>query len=408
MFDAEQAWQCILEHTRPSSPEQRPILEALHHYLAASIRADRDIPACDRAAMDGYAVRADDLSAVPASLRVVDEVAAGSPAKPSIAGGECVRIFTGAGVPPDADSVVMVEDTEPEPTKSNGEGVRFLHAVRKGQHVLRRAENAREGDVLVPVGTRLNAAHVGLCASVGCDRPEVCRRPRVAVIATGTELRDAGDAVEPHEIRDSNGPMVEAALAQNAFPSVRRASVPDERGALLEALRGALSESDLVLVTGGVSVGKYDLVPEIIQRAGGEICYHGMRIKPGKPQLFAVFPDGKCVFGLPGNPLSVMTGLQEFALPALRRLAGCPVDQCRPVLRLPLAAKVSAKGERQQYVPGRLIRGQGVTAVEAIPCAGSADLVAAANAGGAIVVPVGIRELTAGTSVEFRPWSGPA
>ena len=404
MIGGEQAWQCVLERTRPGIPEHLPLPAALHCYLAAPLQADRDIPACDRAAMDGYAVRAADLSAIPASLRVIGEVAAGSAAKPAIAAGECVRIFTGANIPPDADTVVMVEETEPEEGSPDGERVQFLRAVTPGQHIFRRSENAHGGDTLIPAGTRLNAVHLGLCATVGCECPEVYHRPRVSILTTGAELKETGDAVEPHEIRDSNGPMLEAALAENAFPCVGRVSAPDEIDALLAALQGALSESDVVLVTGGVSVGKYDLVPDTIQRAGGEICYHGIRIKPGKPQLFAVFPAGKYVFGLPGNPLSVMTGLQEFALPALRRLAGCPPDLCRPLLRLPLTTDVRSKGKRQQYVLGRLVRGSDTTAVEPLPSVGSADLVSAAAAGGAIIVPGGVKHLAAGATVDFRPW----
>ncbi len=402
MIDAEQAWQRILAHVRPGASEPRPFLAALHHYLAAPVRADRDIPTCDRAAMDGYAVRADDLASIPAVLKRVGEIPAGSAAAPPIAAGECVRIFTGASVPHDADTVVMQEDTES--VDAAGGQVRFLHPVEKGRHIFRRGENAREGAVLIPAGTRLNAAHAGICATVGCVRPEVHVRPSVAILATGSELKPVSESVAPHEIRDSNGPMLETALSENAFPCVRRTCVPDELDALLAALRAALAESDVVLVTGGVSVGDYDLVPEVIQRAGGDIRYHGVAIKPGKPQLFAAFPDGKCVFGLPGNPLSVMTGLHEFALPALRRLAGCPSDACRPVLRLPLAGDLSLGGKRQQYVMGRLILRDGTTVVEPVPCAGSSDLAAAARATGAILAPVGVRKLSAGEIVIFRPW----
>jgi molybdopterin molybdotransferase len=408
MIDAEQAWQCILEHVRPGPSGPRPFLTALHHYLAVPVTADRDIPACDRAAMDGYAVRANDLSSIPTSLTLTGEVAAGSPSQPAISTGECVRIFTGAPVPPDADTVIMQEDTQAEEPGVQGERVQFLQPVEAGRHIFRRGENAHEGDILVPAGTRLNAAHAGICATVGCDHPEVHNRPSAAIMATGTELKSASDAVDRHEIRDSNGPMLEAALAQSAFSCTRRGAVPDELDTLLAALEAALAESDVVLVTGGVSVGKYDLVPEVIRRAGGEICYHGVRIKPGKPQLFAAFPDGKCVFGLPGNPLSVMTGLQEFALPALRRLAGCPADGCRPVLRLPLAADLSLKGKRQQYVMARLVEQDGVTAAEVVRCAGSSDLAAAAHASGAIVAPGGAREMRAGEIVAFRPWGGVA
>lgn len=404
MIDAEQAWRRVLAHTQPMSSGPRPILEALHHYLAGPVCADRDIPARDRAAMDGYAVRADDLSAVPTSLKVIDEVAAGSPGRPAVASGECVRIFTGANVPPGADTVVMVEDTEPEVGTPEGERVRFLCPVVKGQHIFRQGENARTGDVLVPVGTRLNATHIGLCASAGCECLDVHGRPRVTILTTGAELREAGESVASHEIRDSNGPMLAAVLAQHHFPCVARASAPDDVEMLAHALSKALDESDVVLATGGVSVGKYDLVPDAIRNAGGKMVYHGVRIKPGKPQLFAVFPADKHVFGLPGNPLSVMTGLQEFALPSLRRRAGCPVGRCRPLLRLPLAAEIRAKGKRQQYVLGRMVCGQGVTMVKPVPSAGSADLAAAGRADGAIIVPNDVTQLAAGTTVDFRPW----
>jgi len=404
MIDAEQAWQCVLEQTRPNVPERRPLPEALHHYLAAPIRADRDLPACDRSAMDGYAVRAEDLFAVPAVLRVVGEVAAGSPEKPAVAAGECVRIFTGANIPPDADTVVMVEETEPEKGRTDDERVQFLRPVTKGQHIFRRAENASAGDILISEGTHLNPVHIGLCATVGCERPEVHRRPRVAILTTGAELKKAGESVNEYEIRDSNGPMLAAAFAANHVPCTAQESAPDDVNALRDTLDRLLSVSDVVIITGGVSVGKYDLVPDVIQRAGGKILYHGVLIKPGRPQLFALFPADRYVFGLPGNPLSVMTGLQEFALPALRRLAGCPPDLCRPLLQLPLVREVHTKGKRQQYVLGRLARGGDTTGVDPIPSVGSADLVAAGRADGAIIVPIGVKQLAAGTMVDFRPW----
>jgi molybdopterin molybdotransferase len=404
MIEPEQAWRGIVARTRPSAPESLPIKDALYHVLAMPVSADRDIPACDRSAMDGYVVRAEDLSTIPQSLTVIGEVPAGSPAQPHLAAGECVRIFTGANIPASADTVVPVEETESDTTADNADTVRFLREVTGGQHIFRKGENARVGDALVPAGSRLNALHVALCATVGCDRPAVYPLPRVSILTTGAELRDAADAVEVHEIRDSNGPMLEAALAENNIPCVERRSVSDEMDDLQNELRNALSKSDVVLITGGVSVGKYDLVPAAIESIGGETVYHGVRIKPGKPQLFATFPDGKLVFGLPGNPLSVMTGMQEFALPALRRLSGMPEDQCRPLLHLRLSADVRTKGKRQTHVLARLIPTASGLDVAPIRSVGSADLVAAAQADGAIIIETGTQTVAAGETVPFRPW----
>lgn len=405
VLDPDQAWQCVLEQTHPLPAEKLPLDDALQCVLAKPVCADRDIPATDRSAMDGYAVRAGDLGTVPACLRVIGEVAAGSAETPPLASGECVRIFTGANIPPDADTVVMVEETEPGPGTPEGEQVRFLQRVTKGQHIFRQGEEARVNDILIPTGTCLAATHIGLCATVGCDRPEVYRRPRVCVITTGAELKAAGDPVAPHQIRDSNGPMLAAALAEHRMPCVARLWAPDDPQSLGNALDTALADGDVVLVTGGVSVGKYDLVPDAIRTAGATILYHGVGMKPGRPQLFARTPSGKLIFGLPGNPLSVMTGFHELALPGLRRLAGCPAERCRPLLRLPLTEDVKTKGQRLHHVLGRLVNRGDEMAVAPVPRAGSADLVAGGKANGMIMVPRGIRHAARGTRVDFRPWA---
>ncbi len=408
MINAEEAWQCILEHTRPTPQQQRPILAALHHYLASPVLADRDIPAFNRAAMDGYAVRAEDLATAPTVLRVVGEVPAGSSSAPPVSEGECVRIFTGANVPPDTDTVIMVEDTESDTATYTMNQVNFLRQPVRGQHIFRRGENARASDVLVAAGSRLDAVRLGICAMVGVATPTVHEKPRIAVLTTGTELKAASEATDIYEIRDSNGPMLAALLEAHGFSISTRQSVADDLAAIQQAIEELLTAHDVVLLTGGVSVGKYDFVPDAIEAAGGTTRYHGVRIKPGKPQLFATFPAGKHVFGLPGNPLSAITGMQEFVLPALRLRSGCPQERCRPVLHLPLGSDVQSKGKRQQYVLGTRVNRDGVTVVDPVPCAGSADLVAAGQADGAIMVPVGATRLAAGTTVAFRPWESVA
>ncbi len=400
MVAPERAWNTIVSSVTPLPAAPRAYSRCLYYYLAQPVLADRDIPAADRSAMDGYAVRAADLAAAPTTLRVVGEAPAGSPLQPALARGECVRIFTGANVPPDADAVVMVEDTE----STTDDQVTVLSPIALGRNILRRGENARQGVVALPRGSMLDAAALAICAAVGCVEPQVHARPRISVITTGAELKAPGAPVGVHEIRDSNGPLLVAAVAERGFGAATWVCVTDDRAKLLMALRQALENSDMVLITGGVSVGKYDLAPDAIEEAGGTVHFHGVNMKPGKPQLFATAAAHRCIFGLPGNPLSVLTGFHEFVLPTMRYLSGCQAADCRRLLRLPLASVVTVKGKQWNYLLGKLVHAAGGTAVEPVPNTGSADLVAGGKADGAIIVPAGVSSIPAGDRVDFRPW----
>ncbi len=400
MITSEAAWQCIVATTTPAEAVARPYLECLDHYLAEPVRADRDIPAADRAAMDGFAVLAADTRSVPATLRIIGEVATGSTAAPRIRPGTCARILTGANLPPGADAVVRVEDT----TETGDQAV-ILSAATSGRNILRRAENAAAGESILMPGIRLGPGALALCAAVGCATPRVTPRPDLAILTTGSELKQATDPVGPHQIRDANGPLLLATLRSHGFAPAGWQTIPDDRPRLVEALGAAVQRHRVTVVSGGVSVGKYDFVPEVVQTLGGVIHYHGIAIKPGKPQLYATFPDGRHVFGLPGNPLAVLAGLHEFVLPALRRLSGCPEADCRPLLRLPLRADLRVKGKRSHLLIARLVTDAAGTTVEPIPHTGSSDFVAGCRAGGMILVPEGNPPLAAGTHVAFRPWS---
>jgi molybdopterin molybdotransferase len=400
MITEAEAWRLMAANIRIGSVEALSLAEAGGYFLAEAVKADRDIPPCDRSAMDGFAVRGADLVDAPVSLRVVGEVPAGSAARPAFGSGECVRIFTGAVVPPDADTVVMQEDTESVAAGA----ILIMKCIESGSNIFRRGENARDGDVLVPAGVSLNAVRIGLCASAGCQSVKVRRKPTVAILATGDEIRQAGESVAEHQTRDSNGPMLQALLSSNGFTVRALRQVADRPGALQDALQAALAEHDVVLLSGGVSVGDYDLVPQAIDVCSGKIIYHGVLIKPGKPQLMAEMPGGKYVFGLPGNPLSVMTGMQEFVLPFLRMCSGCREEDARLTQQLPLAADAKSGGKRQQYVLARYIWQDGQTALLPLASSGSADLAASGTADGAVIVPAGTKLLPAGTLAEFRPW----
>jgi len=376
------------------------LASATNYVLSVPVVADRDVPAANRSAMDGYAVHADDLRHCPVTLKKIGEVPAGSDVVPAVAPGECVAIYTGANVPPDTDTVVMVEDTE----SVSENQVRFMKPPRRGQHIFIKGENARRGEVLLEAGVVLQAAEVGVCAAVGVDRPSVYAKPRVAILSTGSELLDVADDVASHQLRNSNGPMLVAGLNASGFNIVHCSAVDDDETRVIKAIGELLSECDFLILTGGVSVGKYDVVPEAIKRAGGTIHFHKIGIKPGKPQLFATTGEGKVLYGLPGNPLSSMIGLQEFILPALKRLSGLPPERCHTRFHVRLGEDIVSKAGRVRHTMVVLTHDENGLVAMPVESSGSADLVAGAKADGAVIIAADVAHAVAGTMVEFCPW----
>ncbi len=401
MIDPDSAWNLIVSRARSSEAVARPLGDAPGWILADPVYADRDLPSGNRAAMDGYAVRHTDLRTLPAALPVVAEIAAGAAADEPVPEGACARIFTGANLPPGVDTVIMQEDTEF--TEDDDRSVRILKAPSRGANVFKQGENAVSGQELLAAGTRLDGAALALCAAVGRDPVGVYRRPTVGLLTTGSELLDAGAAAQPHQIRDSNSYFLRGALADYGYPVAVAERATDDRDRIADMLHHRLETCDVIIMTGGVSVGRYDFCADAVQRAGARILFHGVAIKPGKPQLCAVAPDGRLIFGLPGNPLSAMVGFYEFVLPTLQLLSGCSARQCR--ISLPVRTRDDLRGHnRRQFVPARLrLTDTGFDALP-VPVHGTADLVAGAKADGALIVPAGIETVPAGTKLFFRPW----
>ncbi len=399
LITPKKALGIILENARPLEAVSKSLRDAMGYCLAGDVRADRDSPPTDRSAMDGYAVRARDLRHRPRRLKLVGEVAAGSLNRPKVQRGTCVQILTGASIPPGADAVVKLEETE-----QDGDDMIFLKATTPGANIRKRAEEVRRGQVVLGEGTVLGAVQIGLCASVGEAAVRVYRRPKLTILCTGRELRHAGAKVGPHQLRDSNGPALRAALKIAGYGEVPHRIAPDDPSVLAAKLKSATARHDVVIITGGVSVGKYDFVPEALERICATIRFHGVAMKPGKPQLYATLDGHRHIFGLPGNPLSVLTGFHELVLPAIRRMSGFPTKSCKPSLRLELTRAIRAKAGRVEFVLARLIWGKDDLRVCPIKSAGSADLVAGAKADGAIVVPRNVRQILVGQLVEFRPW----
>lgn len=381
LLSVDDALARVLDACAPLGEERVPLGQALGRVLAAPVAADLDDPPFDRSAMDGFAITAQDAS-VPAVLQVVGTVAAGDPPpERPIAAGEALRIMTGAPTPPGCDRVVMVEHTEPA-----GQAVRVLKVPGPGGNIRRRAEVAARGDVVAEAGRLVTPELVGVLAAFGAATVQVHRRPRVVVMATGDELVPVDQLPGPGCIRDSNRWTI-AALAQAAGAEVEVAdTLRDTRESVLEGVRRGLAH-DVLVLSGGVSMGVFDIVGDCLRELGAEIVFHKVAIQPGKPLLFAR-AGRTLVFGLPGNPVSVLVTGRVFLMPALRRLRGL-ARVTDPLLPARLVGVVGKAGDRTAFQPAVVTFASDGPVVRPIATLGSADQVAHARRNCFIVRPRG-------------------
>ncbi len=390
MLDVAAAREIVLRHTKPQPAVEVGFgSDVLGQLLARDVPADIDSPPFDKSMMDGYAVRSSDCASPGTVLKVIGEVAAGAVSTNPVGVGETVRIFTGAPIPPGADGVVKQEESTVE-----GEGVRLHKAVKAGVNIFRRGSEMTAGQVVLPAGMVLSPFAFGLWAAVGGPPLAVVPRPRVAVIATGNELVRPNQMPVAGQIRDTNSFML-IALANRAGGVIRSfGSASDDASQMTDRIRDGLRAADILLLSGGVSVGKYDLVPDVLKSLGVEIHFHTVRMKPGKPLLFGTLGD-KLVFGLPGNPVSAAVGFELFVRPAIDIMCG-RTDPGPKVRRLPLSEPLTAKHDRPTYHPAVI----GADSVRPLPWQGSADLRALLPANGYIVLPPGEVSFAAGDVVK--------
>jgi molybdopterin molybdotransferase len=331
MTSLEEALAAIRSRARPLPAEEVPLGEAYGRVLAEAVRARRDQPATDISMMDGYALRASEAGGL---LRVAGEIAAGDPpwSRP-VSKGECARIFTGAPLPPGADCVVMQEDAVRE-----GATVRVQQPAKAGQHIRRRGEELTAGAQALPPGRVLDAADLALAAACGVGSVRAHRRPRIALLCTGSELGPVGEEPGPGKIVETNSLSL-AALSRDAGADVLRLGVaPDSVDRIAERLRDA--PADILLTTGGASVGDHDHAQDALERLGGELIFHTVAIRPGKPVLFGTASGARIVFGLPGNPAAATLGFELFVRLAIRLLSGDP-KPARPRARARLRGTLS-------------------------------------------------------------------
>lgn len=399
MITVDDAIRIVLERIEPLGSETIALEHAHRRVLAEDVRADIDLPPFDRARMDGYAVRSSDVRTAPVKLRVIGEIAAGAQFEHDLNAGEAVKIFTGAPVPPGADAVQKVEVT-----RANGTSVEILESVTAGQFITPRASEIAAGEVIATPGREIGPAELAVLASFGYAQVRVGRRPRVAVISTGSELVDVATKPEAAQIRNSNTYTI-GAYAERAGAIVDDlGTVEDTPEATRDALIRAADNRDIVITSGGVSMGDYDLVKAALIEIGAEVFFDKVSIRPGKPTVFARC-DRTFFFGLPGNPVSTSVTFNVFARPAIRKMQG-DVTLMLPLVRARLARSLKDASSRRSYLPAHLSIEDGRAMVEALKWGGSSDLVAFMKATALIIVAEDVHEIEAGELVDVMLLDG--
>jgi molybdopterin molybdotransferase len=401
MLSPAEAEALILEQIAPFHREDCAIGAAECRVLRAEIRADRDLPPFDRVTMDGYALRAAAVAGGRRVFGVGGVQAAGMRAfKLGPAEDACLEVMTGAVVPEGADLIVPYEQTERAGgvVTLTGDLARF----EPGACIHRRGSDHRAGDVLVRAGTRLTGREIAVAAACGCATVTVAQLPRIAVIATGDELVEVDHVVAPHQIRRSNDYALRAALATAGYPQAERFHLRDVRHEIEHMLWHIVAEFDVVIITGGVSKGKFDFLPGELDRQGVRRGFQGVAQRPGKPFWFGITARQTPVFALPGNPVSAYTCLHRYVLPALAHASGLTP---RPQQKVALAAPVTFRAPLAYLLPVKLSAGPHAEALATPdPSNTSGDLAGLLDTDGFVELAAGTGEFAAGTLVPFWPW----
>jgi molybdopterin molybdotransferase len=378
--------------------ESVPLTESMHRILREDVLADSDSPRFDKAIRDGFAVRFEDLSTVPADLRIIGESRAGHPAAAgtSVTSLTCCEIMTGAAMPSGANAVVMVEHTE----RLSPDRVRILRSVHAGEGLMHRGVEMREGDRLLKSGKKILLADIGTLANAGKARVAVSKRPRVAILATGDELVEVREIPDASRIRNSNSYSLHAQVTEAGAEPVMLGIARDNLPDLREKIRLGL-EHDIVLVSGGVSMGKYDFVEDVFSEFGVKILFDQVAMKPGKPTVFGHRGD-TFVFGLPGNPVSTMVAFRMFVRPLILKLLKAE-DTASSNLEAQLDAPTRRDSSRTAIVPALVRFEERCYRIRMAPWKGSSDLAGLSRANALVVIPQGEGMIDAGEWVEFFP-----
>ena len=389
MLRFEAALDIVLNSARRLDAERVGISDAAGRVLAEDVKSDMDIPPFNKSAMDGYACR---RSGLVNDLAVIEIIPAGHTPTKSIGANQCSKIMTGGVVPRGADCVVMKEYIE-SPAENT---IRFVGENTK-DNICLRGEDVKAGDIVLREGTLLKPQHIAVLASVGQARPLVSKMPRVGIIATGSELVDPGSVPEPSRIRNSNSFQLAAQAGRVGVPVTDYGIAEDTKEAIDAMFRKVAAANDVVIISGGVSVGDFDFVPDILRRNNIDLLFEGIAVKPGKPSVFGVSEDVYC-FGLPGNPMSTYVQFEILIKPFLYKLMGC--EHRRYDVRMPLEDDIKRKTtDRQAWLP---VATTDAGTVKLVEYHGSAHISSLCPADGLISIDVGVAVLEKGTVVPVR------
>jgi len=394
LISLEECRKILFSHLHPVDKTERvPLIKANGRVLAKDVIAPINVPPFDRAAMDGYAVKAQDTYPAkamrPVELKLTASISAGEFSKKKIREGECIQIATGSPLPQGADAVVMVEDTEKE-----GENVvKFYRPVHPGANVSSVGEDIKKGQKVISKGDLLTPAKLGVLAALGERGVEVFVKPRVVIISSGDEITSPGEPLEEGKIYDVNSFTLLALVEENGCEAILAPRLKDDVKSILEGLKKSLS-GDLIIITGGSSVGERDLIREAVMQMG-EILFHGIAVKPGKPTLASLI-EGKLILGMPGYPTSCLTNGYGLVVPLLRRLAHLPPKR-EVVIKAPLSRRITSTLGRHQFLPVKIDKGWAVPVFKE-----SGAITSMSEAEGYIEIPANVDLLEKGEEVEVK------
>jgi len=395
----QDAQKTVLAATQTLGVEKIGLLEALGRVLGEDIIASRDNPPWDNSAMDGFAVRAEDIRqehaiTKPAVLTIIEDVPAGKMATKTVGPGQAIRIMTGAPVPKGADTVVKVEETEP-----SGDTVRIFKQEPRGSNIRPQGEDVKKGDCIIAKGTQLRPAEIGMLAILAKSFILVHQRPRVAILSTGDELADLDERFDEEKIINSNSYGLAAAVQEAGGIPILLGIAKDEPAALKDKIAHGLN-ADVLVLSGGVSMGDYDFTKAVFKELGAEMNFWKLAIRPGQPLAFGKI-QGKLAFGLPGNPVSSMVTFEQLVRPVMLKLSG-QRSYGRPVVQALFQEKFSKRNDRRHFLRGILSREEGVLKVRTTGEQGSGILTSMVKANCLIDVPEAVEKLNPGDTVNVQ------
>ena len=398
-----EALRIVLDSASPLGLEKVSILDALGRVLGEDVIAERHNPPWDNSAMDGFAVRSEDIAqdhaiSKPVTLTVIEDVPAGKMPTQTVGKGQAIRIMTGAPIPKGADTVVKVEDTEHTPAS-----VRVFKPEPRGANIRPQGEDVKQGDCIIPTGTRIRSGEAGMLAILAKSFVLVYQRPRVAILSTGDELADLDERFSEEKIINSNSYGIAAAVQEAGGVPILLGIARDTPAALKEKISHGLN-ADILVLSGGVSMGDYDFTKAVFRDLGAEMNFWKLAIRPGQPLAFGKI-QGKLAFGLPGNPVSSMVTFEQLVRPAMLKLSGAS-GFGRPMLQAEFQEKFSKRNDRRHFLRGVLWREGGVFKVRTTGDQGSGILTSLVKANCLIDIPVDVERINPGDPVTVQMLSG--